>query len=379
MAQMRRTAWFVMLAVAMTACTVSSADARLGLHRSLLADATAQASSTAIATGTADSPAKADAKSAADALSTGEPTVAVVDATANAPPGESASADCAVFAKDEKKYKSCTATPAGPARQAYIALATATADAVAGGSSVSWADAPVCTNDSGPTWENSAVDDSSRYWGFEDGKSCAFRNADGSSMVYAAAGELWENVPACTTEPGAKWSVKDESGRYWNFENGAGCAYKNADGTPKYPAGGGEGVPAAGTPASDLTDAQVAAAAAASAAVSAKAAADAAAVALAAAEAAAGSGSSAEADASAAAAAKAKDDADAKASADAAAKATAADKVKAAAEADAKAQAAEPIPLTPAAEAKPAEPEPASGVSSVAKAEAKAVATASGN
>jgi hypothetical protein len=93
------------------------------------------------------------------------------------------------------------------------------------------------------------LDADGKPWGWENGRSCAHRNAAGSSgsssskagskagVSIAAVRSLqphssdrmtvvWEAAPACSSVPTAANTIADKFGRLWSWEDGTTCAFK---------------------------------------------------------------------------------------------------------------------------------------------------------
>jgi hypothetical protein len=95
-----------------------------------------------------------------------------------------------------------------------------------------WETAPLCAEQ--PSINNSVADTMARLWGFENGMSCAFRAADGSSLGYVGYIPVdWQVAPRCNaTAPDANNSVADSAGRRWGWSAvGNNCAFKDEEGT----------------------------------------------------------------------------------------------------------------------------------------------------
>lgn len=59
-----------------------------------------------------------------------------------------------------------------------------------------------------------AQDEQYRLWGFEDGASCAFKDADGAPVFYDGYVKItWEEAPTCAAEMGpSAWFMADSKG-----------------------------------------------------------------------------------------------------------------------------------------------------------------------
>lgn len=102
--------------------------------------------------------------------------------------------------KTHTSFEVCTLAPSGLRNQPYHLLNAATCRAPSGPllpvaplwphpprqAAVSFEAAPTCTGT--PTTATSTADASGRLWGFENGKSCAFKDASGKAIASATAG-----------------------------------------------------------------------------------------------------------------------------------------------------------------------------------------------
>ncbi|PNH03541.1 hypothetical protein TSOC_010363, partial [Tetrabaena socialis] len=125
-----------------------------------------------------------------------------------------------------------------------------------------WASAPICT--AGPTPDNSKRDSSDRPWGWENGRSCAFRGAAAattaqvtatasavatastSTAVAAVATAISSSMPAtfatgdvhtapgCRGQPTMGTSQPDSVGYLWGWQDGGACVFRGSDGKPVY-------------------------------------------------------------------------------------------------------------------------------------------------
>lgn len=82
---------------------------------------------------------------------------------------------------------------------------------------VTWDSAPACA---GRPWGSNAVRGADgQLWGWEAGKSCAFRTVSASSQAAA-----WAAAPRCSNDPRFHFQpVRDSLGRLWGYENGVSC------------------------------------------------------------------------------------------------------------------------------------------------------------
>jgi len=82
---------------------------------------------------------------------------------------------------------------------------------------VTWETAPACK---GIPWGSNAVRGADgQLWGYEDGKSCAFRHPQASQAV------TWAAAPPCVGAPHYYKPVRDSFGRLWGWENGRSCRF----------------------------------------------------------------------------------------------------------------------------------------------------------
>lgn len=106
---------------------------------------------------------------------------------------------------------------------------------------LTWTNAPSCSG--APTTTNSVFDKQRRLWGWlpDSGRSCAYHGivqeqqqpqpqlqADGTETTYKIV--LWEDAPSCNGTPHARSSVKTRNGQFWGWEQGRSCAYRINDG-----------------------------------------------------------------------------------------------------------------------------------------------------
>jgi hypothetical protein len=72
------------------------------------------------------------------------------------------------------------------------------------------------------------ADAGGRLWGWEAGRSCAFRYASGRPIFYTSYEPgNWVTTPACNADPFAADAVSDSKLRSWAWEGGVLCAYKD--------------------------------------------------------------------------------------------------------------------------------------------------------
>jgi hypothetical protein len=134
-------------------------------------------------------------------------------------------------------------------RECVFKAATGTGRSAAAKAGITWQSAAVCKAASA-TNANSVLDADGKLWGWENGRSCAHRNAAGSgssgssskggskSSASAAAVRsvqphssdrmtvVWEAAPACSSVPTAANTIADKFGRLWSWEDGTTCAFK---------------------------------------------------------------------------------------------------------------------------------------------------------
>lgn len=70
--------------------------------------------------------------------------------------------------------------------------------------------------------------------GFQNGKSCAYRGNPVQSPP--APGQVvitWEAAASCAGAPDARNSVRNPQGQLWGYENGKSCAFRIQNGAPK--------------------------------------------------------------------------------------------------------------------------------------------------
>jgi hypothetical protein len=90
---------------------------------------------------------------------------------------------------------------------------------------VSWDTAADCTGTA--TTSNSVFDTNGRLWGWQDGRSCAFRGEQaqapgppGQQLV------TWDIAPTCKGAPWGSNAVRGGDGQLWGYENGKSCAFR---------------------------------------------------------------------------------------------------------------------------------------------------------
>lgn len=96
---------------------------------------------------------------------------------------------------------------------------------------VSWDTAADCTGIA--TTSNSVYDSNNRLWGWQDNRSCAFRGAKvqapgvpGQELV------TWETAPNCKGIPWGSNAVRGADGMLWGYENGKSCAFRAPGANP---------------------------------------------------------------------------------------------------------------------------------------------------
>ncbi|KAF8071154.1 rimM [Scenedesmus sp. PABB004] len=77
-----------------------------------------------------------------------------------------------------------------------------------------WEGAPACV--AKPTGVAATRDGAGRLWGFESGRSCAYRG--------------WDEAPPCAALPQGDAARPDAAGHVWGFEGGVSCAWRGGDG-----------------------------------------------------------------------------------------------------------------------------------------------------
>jgi hypothetical protein len=71
-----------------------------------------------------------------------------------------------------------------------------------------------------------ATDSVGRHWGWQDGRTCAFKGPRGEPLRAAGAvATAWEAAPRCAAERTASNSVKDSSARWWGWQGGKSCKF----------------------------------------------------------------------------------------------------------------------------------------------------------
>jgi hypothetical protein len=84
-----------------------------------------------------------------------------------------------------------------------------------------------------PTADNSISDAQGRLWGRHNGRECVFKGASGSAGSAALARSVplkWQSAVACRAAATNANSVVDADGKLWGWENGRSCAHRNAAG-----------------------------------------------------------------------------------------------------------------------------------------------------
>jgi hypothetical protein len=89
---------------------------------------------------------------------------------------------------------------------------------------VSWQAAPNCYGTPNP--RTAVTDDLGRMWGWQDSRSCAYKNFPPAAGARFAPEVSWEGAPACAFPPTRDNAVPDSRGRLWGWMNGRSCAFK---------------------------------------------------------------------------------------------------------------------------------------------------------
>lgn len=96
---------------------------------------------------------------------------------------------------------------------------------------VSWDTAADCAG--AATTSNSVSDSNSRLWGWQDGRSCAFRGTQ--QQAPGVPGEelvTWESAPGCKGIPWGSNAVRGADGMLWGYEGGKSCAFRAPGANP---------------------------------------------------------------------------------------------------------------------------------------------------
>jgi hypothetical protein len=89
-----------------------------------------------------------------------------------------------------------------------------------------WERAPRCTGE--PLPGPSVLRDASGHlWGWQDGASCGYKEADGQPITHMDpfVGVSWEEAPACREPRTEDNVVQDNFGRSWGWQDGNSCRY----------------------------------------------------------------------------------------------------------------------------------------------------------
>lgn len=94
---------------------------------------------------------------------------------------------------------------------------------------ITWENAASCSGRA--TTSNSVFDSNGRLWGWQDGRSCAYRGA-GVQAPPVPGQEVvtWEAAASCSGSPDARNSVRNPQGQLWGWENGKSCAFRIQNG-----------------------------------------------------------------------------------------------------------------------------------------------------
>lgn len=97
---------------------------------------------------------------------------------------------------------------------------------------INWDNAVSCA--SRATTSNSVYDAQGRLWGWQDGRSCAYRGP--AVQAPPAPGQVvitWDAAPSCSGVPDARNSVRNQQGQLWGWESGKSCAFRIQNGAAK--------------------------------------------------------------------------------------------------------------------------------------------------
>ncbi|KAL6762727.1 hypothetical protein V8C86DRAFT_2514678 [Haematococcus lacustris] len=176
-----------LMSIAVLVCVLACATASGHRHqnRGHIAGSRRLSQAVAIANAVANSNGgNAVVNSNAGAVSTGgKPALSVSDGRATAGPGQSVRVDCNSYAVNSVDYKRCTEggqTPASsptPTAPAPVQLPPG----------VTWENAPAC-NPSAPGASCSSKDQLGRCWGFQNNRSCAYKDGAGAAIPATAIG-----------------------------------------------------------------------------------------------------------------------------------------------------------------------------------------------
>lgn len=94
---------------------------------------------------------------------------------------------------------------------------------------ISWDNALTCSGDA--TLSNSVYDSKNRLWGWQDGRSCAYRQAKSQASPDPHQAVItWDAAPTCSGTPDARSSVRNPQGQLWGWEGGKSCAFRIQNG-----------------------------------------------------------------------------------------------------------------------------------------------------
>ncbi|KAJ9511871.1 hypothetical protein QJQ45_004527 [Haematococcus lacustris] len=117
-----------------------------------------------------------------------------------------------------------------------ILFTSSNSSAVSASQATSFESAPACSGAITPT--SSQADASGRLWGFENGRSCAFKPlvsngsaATAAGMSPASSAEVsWDSAPACPHAATDSSYQPDSLGRKWGWNGSSSCKYVDANG-----------------------------------------------------------------------------------------------------------------------------------------------------
>ncbi|KAL6754667.1 hypothetical protein V8C86DRAFT_315460 [Haematococcus lacustris] len=117
-----------------------------------------------------------------------------------------------------------------------ILFTSSNSSAVSASQATSFESAPACSGAITPT--SSQADASGRLWGFENGRSCAFKPlvsngsaATAAGMSPASSAEVsWVSAPACPHAATDSSYQPDSLGRKWGWNGSSSCKYVDANG-----------------------------------------------------------------------------------------------------------------------------------------------------
>ncbi|KAI8474493.1 MAG: hypothetical protein J3K34DRAFT_407944 [Monoraphidium minutum] len=122
---------------------------------------------------------------------------------------------------------------AGAPARAVLSDGAGAADwgAPGGGDEDAWSRVQSCSG--APSALAPAVrDQSARMWGWRDGAPCGFKGRGGEPLDAGVVGldAEWETAPVCGTARTGANSARDAWGKPWGWQSGRGCAYRGANG-----------------------------------------------------------------------------------------------------------------------------------------------------